>query len=92
MKASSDSFIFDIVIPTTRQGILTKDPKKFTFAKYKSIAKKEQNIFLEAGMNRKNIWVIEYNKKPYMFALFSENRITSFITLNKGTYRYFVPL
>lgn len=89
---SQDSFIFSYVIPLSKKDIINKNLDRFAYLKYKDIKKREQNISIEDGINSDDIYVVEYDKKPYMFILFSENKIKSFVTLNKGTYRYFVPL
>lgn len=91
-QKSQDSFLFNYIIPIAHEDISKKAISKFSYMEYKEMNRSEQNIIIENGMDKNDIYVILYDKKPYMFILFSDSNIRSFITLNKGAHRYFMPL
>jgi hypothetical protein len=66
-----------------RTQLQTMDNKKFVINKYKELPSSEQNLILKDEA-ADDVYVVKINNKNLISVLFKENRIASFITLNKG--------
>ncbi len=88
---SKDSKIFLQLLSSVQKDISNKEFSRFSVASYDNLKKKDQNIFME-NFTQEDIYAVKYEDKPYIYVLFNGDRVRSFTTMNKGTYRYFVKL
>lgn len=66
-----------------RKHLQSGDNKNFVINKYKELPSSEQNLLLKEE-STDDVYVVKINNKNLISVLFKENRIASFITLNKG--------
>lgn len=72
-----------------RKQMQSMDNKNFVINKYKELPPSEQNLILKEE-TADDVYVVKINNKDLISVLFKENRIASFITLNKGRNSVFL--
>ncbi|MGC4231557.1 MAG: hypothetical protein QM594_00970 [Niabella sp.] len=85
-------YLFTSVLPLAQKDIASKNMKDFKTIKYKNLKKAEQSLLPNDDISISDIYVVKYKKEAYMFVLFSDDKIKTFLTVNKGGSRFFLYL
>lgn len=83
---------YDFVVKSVsdlQKQIQFQDSKNFIIKKYNELPSSEQRLLLK-GDTKDDVCVVYFNNKYLISVLFNENRIASFVTLNKGTKSVFL--